>query len=345
MNAVDPIAPNLYRYHLATSADLAAQPIADDVLILPVAAPENHGPHLPLGTDALVSDELSLRLARRLAAAYPHSRIWLHPAWQLGAATIRGVGSVKTPYRVFRRALYGYLRRFVKQGFRRFIVISGHGGVPHVGAMDDVCTRLRRLRVGGMPVQAIAPAALAAGKAFAGEYADRLRDAGIPLSDEEVNDLAEDLHGGRMETAMMLAIAPDQVREIYRTLPDIRPPQRWWLRAIENGLRKIIKRLVKSPETYRRVAFSLRIGVADLSWIIRGRREGYIGWPSKATAAEGNALLDILADDIALLSGRVFSGELDPRRLRSAAYLFRWFLLGCGGGLALLAGLVWLFAR
>jgi creatinine amidohydrolase/Fe(II)-dependent formamide hydrolase-like protein len=317
------MAANLLRLDLAAGADLSARPLTDDILLLPVAALENHGPHLPLATDAMIGEDLAVRVGQRLAAAYPNARVWLHPPWHVGAATIRGVGSVKVPARIFRRALLAYLRRFLRQGFRRFILVSAHGGVPHVGVLDDVCSRLNRLRVGDRPVQALAPCAYAAGKAYAGMYVDEVRAAGAVFSAEEVRDLAEDLHAGRLETAMMLAIAPEHVREIYRTLPDLRPPRRWWLTALERTLAGIVTRATKPETTRQRVLLALRIGAADLSWIIRGRAEGYVGWPSKATAVEGEALLTAVADDIARCAGQVFDGRLDPRELRSPAHLFR----------------------
>ena len=320
---------NLLKFDLATSADLAARDAREDILLLPVAAPENHGPHLPLATDALVGEDLARRAGEKLAVAFPHARVWLHPTWHLGAATIRGVGSVKVPSRVFRRALYGYLRRFVKQGLCRFVLLSAHGGVPHVGALDDVCAKLNRLRVGERQVRAVAPCASSAGKAFAGRYADQVRAAGVSLSEVEAADLYRDLHAGRMETSMILAIAPDQVREVYRSLPVIRPPERRWLNAIQGMLAKLVERCVKSESGRQRTLFALRIGAADLSWIIRGRSEGYLGDPAKASAAEGEALLAASAEDIADGARRVFTGEIDPKSLRSAAHLFRWFVAGC----------------
>ena len=43
-----------YHYGRATSAELGGAAVRDDILLLPIAAPENHGPHLPLNTDAVI---------------------------------------------------------------------------------------------------------------------------------------------------------------------------------------------------------------------------------------------------------------------------------------------------
>lgn len=312
-----------YHYGRATSAELASAPVHDDILLLPIAAPENHGPHLPLDTDAYISRAQSERVAEILAERLPAVRVWLHPTWHLGGATIRGTGSVKVPSHLLRRTLKAYLKRFLEQGFRRFALMTVHGAVPHTGALDDVCTWLNKQRVNGLPVQAAAPAARVCGRAYFGGYAEPVRQAGVELSDKDVADLMWDLHAGRMETSMMLSIDPTLVRDVYRELPEIQPPWPWWIKVLHGGLRRVIGRLDLSDERRELVLGSLCIGAHDLAWIVRGRREGYIGRPARASAAEGRAILEASARDMAESVRAVCAGELDPRELRSAARLFR----------------------
>jgi len=331
-----------YRFDTATSAELAAHPLDGDIMILPVGAPENHGAHLPLGTDAIVSEALAERVGKYLAETYPDDRVWLHPAWHLGGATIRGVGSVKVPSRILRKTLKSYLRTFLKQGFRRFVLITAHGGVPHTGAMDDVCAWLRRKTVSGKPVQAVSPAAHIAGRAYMGLYADRLRAAGVELSEQEVGDYALDLHAGRMETSMMLAIDPDLVVN-HHDVPPIRPPEIGWLRLLQRGIEKIIDRWNLTKERTATAKASLAIGANDLAWIIRGRNEGYVGWPHKASAAEGEVILDSVSADIAVAVFEVFEGKMSPLSLRSAAYLLRRLFAGMVAvPILIIALLLWL---
>ena len=40
------------------------------ILLLPVGATEAHGPHLPLSTDLIISEQMCLRAARRLVAKH-----------------------------------------------------------------------------------------------------------------------------------------------------------------------------------------------------------------------------------------------------------------------------------
>lgn len=325
---------NLLNYAEVSSATLPRQPVERDLLILPLAAAENHGPHLPLGTDAIISEELARRVGQRLAAARPEQRVWLHPTWHLGGATIRGVGSVKVPSRILRQTLKAYLRTFLKQGFTRFLLLSVHGGVPHVGALDDACAWLRRQGTPERPIHAAAPGARIAGRVYFGGFADAVRAAGVKLTDEDVADFCWDLHAGRLETAMMLAIAPQLVAPDYTSLPVIRPPKRRWLTAIEGVFGRVISRFVDDPDRRADIGNTLRSGSEDLSWILRGRREGYVGQPHLATAAEGEALLDAVANSLSHVTLDAFEGRLDPLDLRSGAYLFRRLIAGTAAALA-----------
>ncbi len=322
--------PNVFHYEHATGAEIRRAPVDLDVLILPAAAPEHHGPHLPLGTDSILSENVAWRVAAHLAEAYPDRRIWVHPTWALGAATIRGVGSAKVPVRLFRRTVRAYLRRFVRQGWRHFVLLTAHGAVPHTGALDAACASLRRMGRPGRPIHAVAPSARIGGRVFFGDYADDVRQAGVPLPDDEVRDLAWDLHAGRLETAMMLAAAPSLVDAGWRELAPLAPPRRGWLTKVEAALGWGVERLGRSDEERRDIRRAVAAGAADLSWILRGREEGYLGRPNLATAAEGEALLAAVSRDIAAAVREVFDGRRDAKSLESAAILFYGALIAIG---------------
>jgi hypothetical protein len=80
----------------------------------------------------------------------------------------------------------------------------------------------------------------------------------------------------------------------------------------------------------------LTAGANDLSWIFRGRKEGYLGRPAAASAVEGEALLDAVSRDLALAIEDYFAGRRDPRTLHSAA---RLLTVAMALGAALLVGL------
>ena len=99
----------------------AGTPIA-----LPVGAVEQHGPHLPLGTDAFIPHHLALRVAetRRLVVAPPI----LYGAYsrpRTGGGR-HFPGSVGLPGRTLERVVADLVEDWMRQGFRRVMVLNGH---------------------------------------------------------------------------------------------------------------------------------------------------------------------------------------------------------------------------
>jgi len=149
-----PLPQNVKRFGNLRLNDLEDRDVSKDILIVSLGPVENHGRHLPTGTDVYISEEIARRTAGLYAKERPDAGILLYPTIPLGSAAIRGTGSVKVTSRQLKRSLIFLCGRFMKQGYRRFVFISAHGGVPHVGALDDVCRVLN-----GRGAKALAPAA------------------------------------------------------------------------------------------------------------------------------------------------------------------------------------------
>ena len=94
-------------------------------VVFPVAALEQHGRHMPLFTDSLLLGEVVRRVAERLG-----DRVLLRPCSGWGTPTT--ISTSRAPSRPHRESIStcspGSVENFVAHGFRRLVLLNGHGG-------------------------------------------------------------------------------------------------------------------------------------------------------------------------------------------------------------------------
>src|ERR671930_1310322 len=91
--------------------------------VVVAASSEQHGPHLPEATDALLGEELAGRLARRLGDAL------VAPVIRPGCSEhhMSFAGSLTIPAQVLMEILDAYVASLRRHGFARIVVTSSHG--------------------------------------------------------------------------------------------------------------------------------------------------------------------------------------------------------------------------
>jgi creatinine amidohydrolase len=215
------------------------------VLVVPVGSLEQHGAHLPLDTDT----RIAVAVAERACAG--RDGVALAPAIAIGASGEHaGFPGTLSIGHVALSALLVELGRHASLHWPALLLVNGHGG--NVAAIGDA---LRRLRAEGRDCHVW----------HAGPRASMLAAAGVSL--------VPDAHAGRVETSIMLALAPGDVRLAAAAPGETRP-----LTEIMADLRAR--------------------GVRPVS------ENGVLGDPTGASAAEGETLLALLVADLeAMLSG------------------------------------------
>jgi len=277
------------RFEEMSTPALDALDRARTVVVLTVSPLEEHGPHLPVGVDAIAARHFAETLAERFTAGRPGWTALLAPTLPLGSFTFDAVGTVSVRQRVVRDAVVDYGRSLARAGFRYILVANGHGGPGHLTALEEASAIVARRH----RVMMASVSGHLAWQFLRGRYTEKIAAAlGRPLSDDERRAFSEDAHGGWWETSLMLLIRPDLVDPSYRSLP----PARYTLpeRAVPN--------------------FPLRNG---------GR--GYVGQPALADPAFAKAASEVLmAETMELVNGLV-DGRVAPRAARSPFFALPFF--------------------
>jgi len=195
------------------------------VLLMPVATMEQHGPHLPLHTDMDNVAQILLEVARRTNPPASPSEADAPPARSQAREKPRVIvapsvwfsfslfdpqvypGSIRTRPDVFASALNDILESYLRAGFRKIVVVNGHGGGTEL-VIPQVVRRLNSKTASVWPDWQIPGEARIVQfcwwvflAEFAREELERIRGKEVSL----------DWHGGDIETSLQLYLRPDLV--------------------------------------------------------------------------------------------------------------------------------------
>jgi creatinine amidohydrolase len=170
--------------------DFAAADMSRVVAVLPTAAIEQHGPHLPVGVDAFINEGYLARAIKRIPADMP---VLFLPLQAIGKSDEHAgfPGTLTFSLETLTRAWVEIGESVARAGCRKLIFLNSHGG--NVAVIAAVARELRvRRRM------------LAVNAAWSA--------LGYPPDMFTARELAHGIHAGDAETSLMLAIKPGTVR-------------------------------------------------------------------------------------------------------------------------------------
>ena len=163
---------------------------AERIAVLPLAAVEQHGPHLPLGVDTLIAEAYLKRVRALLPAGSP--ALFL-PVQAVGASDEHRAfaGTLTLTPETALRAFIEIGESVARAGIRKLVIVTSHGGN---AALIDLATRQLRVRQNMLAVHC--------------SWSRFGYPAGLFTEAEQTHGI----HGGDIETSIMLAAYPDLVR-------------------------------------------------------------------------------------------------------------------------------------
>lgn len=159
-------------------------------VVVALGATEQHGPHMPLATDALIGDHLARLVADQIDA-------FVAPTVRVGCSShhLAFPGTLSLEDETFHAIVADLVRSLAAGGFRRVVLLPSHGG--NFGPLAAALEKLGP--VDGVEINALTDvrALLAIAQVGVDEHGVALGDGG--------------LHAGEWETSMLMACNPELV--------------------------------------------------------------------------------------------------------------------------------------
>ncbi|KIQ03084.1 creatininase [Agrobacterium tumefaciens] len=271
--------PDTYTHIHDNNVTAPADGPNETISVLPLGAHEQHGPHLPFETDTLIVEGIVERLKQTLL---PNAPIHFLPAEPVGYS-LEHMDVAGTKTLSFDEAVHRWLgiaENEHRKGIRKFVMLNAHGG--NSPLMTIVATEAR-VRFDMLAV------------------ATSWTRFGMPPGIITPQDKTIDIHGGDIETSVMLALQPHRVKmDMAENFP-----------SAQTEFSSRFKHL----RAYGPHAFGWRM--SDLN------RQGVAGNAAAATAEKGEAIIahavsglvellaDISAFDMNLLESSVQKSSAD----------------------------------
>jgi creatinine amidohydrolase len=217
------------------------------VAILPLGAVEAHGPHLPLGTDGIIAEGIIDHVAQQDGSGTQFVRL---PLLWLGASAEHAdrAGTLSTTPEQFIAQIENIGEGVARCGIQRLVLFNGHGG--NIAAASIAALKLRT-RFSMLVASA------------------HWLDFGLPDGMVPPSAPMADVHGGWIETSLLLHLAPQLVVRGEIAARDAAPP---------------------APSLFPNGPIAWGWKLDDLT--PNDGKGGWIGRPDLATDAQGKMLLE-----------------------------------------------------
>ncbi len=182
------------------------------VILVPIAPLEQHGPHLPIGTDFLECRFVARMIGEKIKEGLKDYNVLIHPAIPVGTGTLDKPGTIEFRAKTVKSIVYDLGESLAVHGFRHIVVIACHGAPTFTVAIEEACEELNQQHgdIAFTPM---------------GYFLSLLFEERVEELPEELGQMVErfpkDYHAGYIETSMMLNIDENLVKKDYKTYEPI----------------------------------------------------------------------------------------------------------------------------
>ncbi len=242
------------------------------VAVMPLGAIEQHGPHLPVSTDAVIAEEMAKRALEQVPAEVP---ALLMPTMAVGKSNehLAYRGTLTLSAKTLMDLWFEVAEGVKRAGLAKILFVNAHGGQPQV---MEIVARELRVRHGLLAVSS------------------SWWHMGLPEGLVHADEVRHGIHGGTVETSIMLHLRPDLVR----------------MDRAEN----FTSVLPETEEANRRLRY---VGGVGIGWQAQDLHPaGVAGDASAATAEIGAAVVDHVTEGLAELVAEVSRHPLSSLKSR-----------------------------
>ncbi|HJZ67423.1 MAG TPA: creatininase family protein [Blastocatellia bacterium] len=166
------------------------------VMILPIGSTEAHGPHLPLATDAIISEEMSRRAAEKLKVRGIETFVLPAIAYSVTDFSSDFPGTISIKRETAVALIHDICVSLYKQGARLVAIANSHLEPEHIESINKAIEKIRA----------------ETGRAVV--FPDKRKRRWAEKLTEEFR--RGDCHAGSYETSLVIAARPELVREDIR---------------------------------------------------------------------------------------------------------------------------------
>jgi len=243
------------------------------IIFIPISPIEEHGPHLPIGTDYLTSRNLAIESIKFLREKNPSLKGLLFPAIPLGASKPNSdfPGTIHTSGKIIKEVIFSICSSLADDGFKYITICSWHLGFNHIKGIHQAINKV----IKKYDIKIHEP-----NYAFFCNNKTNMWDEEIKKKGLDYNfDYKKQFHADFRETSIMIYKYPKLVDNKYKKLPDVYVN----LLSGKKCRNKTFKEL--------------------------GIKEGYVGSPSNANKEYGELYFKKIADYYAETTNSLYKGE------------------------------------